>query len=55
MKYVGIYWTLFAPMMKKSIARRFDKELAGQSGAERLNTGTFSLIQMTWNLATPWQ
>jgi hypothetical protein len=31
MKYVGIYWTLFAPMMKKSIARRFDKELADRA------------------------
>ena len=28
MKYVGIYWTLFAPMMKKSITKRFDRELA---------------------------
>ncbi|MBR1710352.1 MAG: L-2-amino-thiazoline-4-carboxylic acid hydrolase [Clostridia bacterium] len=28
MKYKGIYWTLFAPMMKKSITRRFDKDLA---------------------------
>ena len=28
MKYVGIYWALFAPMMKKSIAKRFGKELA---------------------------
>ena len=31
MKYVGIYWTLFAPMMKKSIAKRFDKELADRA------------------------
>ena len=31
MKYVGIYWTLFAPMMKKSIARRFNSELAERS------------------------
>ncbi|MBR1560423.1 MAG: L-2-amino-thiazoline-4-carboxylic acid hydrolase [Clostridia bacterium] len=31
MKYVGIYWTLFAPMMKKSIARRYGKDLAKQS------------------------
>ena len=31
MKYVGIYWTLFAPLMKKSIAKRFSKELAGKS------------------------
>lgn len=28
MKYVGIYWALFAPMMKKSITKRFSKELA---------------------------
>ena len=28
MKYVGIYWTLFAPMIKKSIASRHGKELA---------------------------
>lgn len=28
MKYVGIYWTLFAPMMKKSIAKRFDTNLS---------------------------
>ena len=31
MKYIGIYWTLFAPMMKKSIAKRFDKELADRA------------------------
>ena len=31
MKYVGIYWTLFAPLMKKSITKRFGKELAEQS------------------------
>ena len=31
MKYVGIYWTLFAPMMKKSISRRFGSELAKES------------------------
>ena len=31
MKYVGLYWTLFAPMMKKSIAKRFDKELADRA------------------------
>lgn len=31
MKYVGIYWTLFAPMMKKGIARRFNSELAERS------------------------
>lgn len=31
MKYKGIYWTLFAPMMKKSITRRFGKKLAEQS------------------------
>ena len=28
MKYIGFYWTLFAPMIKKSIANRFGKELA---------------------------
>jgi len=28
MKYVGIYWTLFAPLMKKSIKKRFNKEMA---------------------------
>ena len=28
MKYVGIYWTVFAPMMKKSITKRVDKEMA---------------------------
>lgn len=28
MKYKGYYWTLFAPMMKKSIAKRYSKELA---------------------------
>ncbi len=28
MKYKGIYWMLFAPLIKKSIARRFDRELA---------------------------
>ena len=31
MKYVGIYWTLFAPLMKKSIRERFGKELAEKS------------------------
>ena len=31
MKYVGIYWTLFAPLMKKSIKKRFNKEMAGQA------------------------
>ena len=31
MKYVGIYWTLFAPMIKKSIRARFDSSLAVQS------------------------
>ena len=31
MKYNGIYWTLFAPMMKKSITGRFGKELAEKS------------------------
>ena len=28
MKYVGIYWSLFAPMIKKSIRERFDFSLA---------------------------
>ncbi|MCR5689627.1 MAG: L-2-amino-thiazoline-4-carboxylic acid hydrolase [Clostridiales bacterium] len=28
MKYKGIYWMLFAPLIKKSIASRFDRELA---------------------------
>ena len=31
MKYRGIYWTLFAPMIKKSIAKRFDRKLADRS------------------------
>lgn len=31
MKYKGIYWALFAPMMKKSIARCFGKDLADQA------------------------
>ena len=31
MKYVGIYWTLFAPMIKKSIRARFDSSLAERS------------------------
>ena len=31
MRDVGIYWALFAPLMKKSIARRFGPELAGRS------------------------
>jgi len=31
MKYVRIYWTLFAPLMKKSIAKRFDRDLAQQA------------------------
>lgn len=31
MKYRRIYWMLFAPMIKKSIKNRFDKELAEQS------------------------
>ena len=28
MKYVGIYWMLFAPLMNKRIAKRFDRYLA---------------------------
>ena len=37
MKYVGIYWTLFAPLMKKSIAKRFDRDPANKRfiGARR--------------------
>lgn len=31
MKYKGIYWTLFAPMIKRSITERFDRELAGRA------------------------
>ena len=31
MKYVGIYWTLFTPLMKKSIRKRFSKELADRA------------------------
>ena len=31
MKYVGVYWTLFAPLMKKSLTERFGKELAEKS------------------------
>ena len=31
MKYVGIYWSLFAPMIKKSIRQRFSASLAVQS------------------------
>ena len=31
LKYIGIYWILFAPMMKKSIAKRFDKGLADKA------------------------
>ena len=31
MKYEGIYWTLFAPLMEKSIRKRFGRELAEQS------------------------
>ncbi len=31
MKYRGIYWTLFAPMIRKSITNRFGKELAGEA------------------------
>jgi len=31
MKYKGIYWALFAPMMKKSITNRFNKDLAEMS------------------------
>ena len=31
MKYAGIYWSLFAPMMKKSIRNRFGAPLAAQS------------------------
>ena len=31
MKYVGLYWTVFAPLMKKSIRKRFNKELADQA------------------------
>ena len=28
MKYKGVYWTLFAPMIKKSITQRFGKDMA---------------------------
>lgn len=31
MKYSGVYWTLFAPLMKKSISKRFGKEMAEES------------------------
>jgi len=31
MKYMGIYWALFAPLVKKSITRRFDRDLAQQT------------------------
>jgi hypothetical protein len=31
MKYIGIYWSFFAPMIKKSISKRFGKEMAEQS------------------------
>ena len=31
MKYIAFYWTLFAPMIKKSIANRFGKELAEEA------------------------
>ena len=31
MKYVGIYWTLFAPLMKRSITQRFGQELAEEA------------------------
>ena len=31
MKYVGMYWTLFAPLMKKSIRKRFGANLADES------------------------
>lgn len=31
MKYIGIYWSLFAPLMKKSIKTRFGAELAKRS------------------------
>jgi len=31
MRYVGVYWSLFAPMMKKSVSERFGKALAQRS------------------------
>ena len=31
MKYIGIYWTVFAPLIKKSIRKRFDGNLAEQA------------------------
>lgn len=31
MKYVGIYWTFFAPKIKKSIKKRFGNDLAEKS------------------------
>ncbi|MBQ9648118.1 MAG: L-2-amino-thiazoline-4-carboxylic acid hydrolase [Oscillospiraceae bacterium] len=31
MKYQGVYWDLFAPMIRKSIAKRYGKELADRS------------------------
>ena len=31
MKYAGLYWTVFAPLMKKSIRKRFNKALADKA------------------------
>ena len=31
MKYIGIYWMLFAPKIRKSISARFSKELGEQA------------------------
>jgi hypothetical protein len=49
MKYAGIYWTLFAPMMKKSIEKRFNKELAEKTirnGKPQLVTHEQTLWQL---------
>ena len=31
MKYAGVYWRFFAPMMKRSISKRFGKAMADQA------------------------
>ena len=53
-KYVGIYWTLFAPMMKRSIKRRFGGSLAEQ--AIRQGKAEYRrLLSRADGLGLPWR
>ena len=55
-KYKGYYWTLFAPMMKKSIAQRYSKELA-EAAIKKENPSISGFLPMRMNSvqATRWR